>query len=115
MSRAPSRTFKGAALALLMLAGGPAQAEYIQFATADSYLAAADEVRDGYVAGLADTLIAFDLAPEWFQSCTSRLRLREMRSAFDRWLRNHPAESRFSLPSNFVTAIDSYCSRPVPW
>ena len=87
----------------------------MQFATADSYLAATDDVRDGYVAGLADTLIAFDLAPEWFESCTSRLRLREMRSAFDRWLLNHPAESRFSLPSNFVTAIDSYCSRPVPW
>jgi hypothetical protein len=89
--------------------GPPARADYVQYATTESYLAAGEAVRDGYVAGLIDTLYAFEAAPEGLGRCVEVMRLREVRAAFDRWLRNHPGEWRYSLPSNFVAAVESMC------
>lgn len=95
--------------AVIAAAAGPARSDYVQFATTESYLAATESVRDGYVAGLIDALYAFELAPAGLDDCVSVMRLREIRASFDRWLRNHPGEWAYSLPSNFVAAVDDLC------
>lgn len=82
---------------------------YYQFATTQSYLAASETMRTGYVAGLTDSGLAFKIFPESTASCLSVMRLREIRAGFDRWLRNHPVEWRFSLPSNFAIAMRDLC------
>lgn len=88
---------------------GAADERYYQFATTRSYLSASESMRTGYVAGLLDGALAFGLLPEATASCLTVMRLREIRAGFDRWLRNHPAEWRFSLPSNFTIAIRHLC------
>ena len=103
-------------VALLLLAG-PAQAQrsYQQFGTVDSYFSSVEEVRDAYVAGIADALVAFRLAPRSLEECLAQLRVREMRSAFERWFRRNPDDVQFSLPTVFVDALTDYCRNPVPW
>ncbi|NBC32750.1 MAG: hypothetical protein GVY13_08750 [Alphaproteobacteria bacterium] len=96
------------ALAVSNQAGAQAD-RYYQFANTRSYLAASDTMRTGYVAGLMDAALAYGALPDATASCLAVMRLREIRSGFDRWLRNHPAEWRFSLPSNFTIAMRGVC------
>lgn len=105
----------GLSLALVAAAGPPAIAQYVQLATTENYVAAEEAVREAYIAGIMDTLMAYEMAPEWLPECVTSHRLRELRSGFDIWLETHPLEHRFSLPTTFITAMESYCSRPVPW
>jgi|GEM_PF-2016971 len=107
--RAGGMAALAAAVAIAWAPGPAAATDYMQFATTESYLAAGDTVRDGYVAGLIDTLYALRAAPEGLDRCVAGMRLREVRALFDRWLRNHPGEWRYSLPSNFVAAVESMC------
>ena len=103
----------GAALiAATVIGSKPVTAQdetYAQFATTGSYLDASDELRDGYVAGLVDAIIAFDLLDRSTIHCVSAMRIREIRSHFDLWLRNHPVDWRYSLPTNFRRAARRFC------
>ena len=108
------RTVAGA-LVLLIGTAGPLPAQYVQFATTETYLAATEPVREAYIAGIVDALLANQIAPDWLADCIVSRRLRELRSGFDLWLRANPTEQRFALPTTFVTAMERYCSRPVPW
>ena len=102
----------GAVLAAVSM---PATADYRQFATTASFLGAPEEVREAYVAGIADALVAHRVAPPWMEACLTQLTVREMRAAFERWLRRNPDEHVFALPTTFAVALDDYCSNPVPW
>ena len=112
-----TRRLRCGTLALALVAAGvsPAAAQYIQLATTENYVAAEEAVREAYLAGIMDTLMAYDMAPEWLSDCVTSHRLRELRSGFDIWLETHPLEHRFSLPTTFIAAMEHYCSRPVPW
>ena len=103
---APVRRLLAATVGWLALSAfaPPVPAQYVQFATTEIYLAADEAVREAYIAGMVDTLLAHNLAPDWLSECVSTL-----------WLRTHPLEHRFSLPTTFVTAMERYCSREVPW
>ena len=103
------------ALILLIGTAGPAPAQYVQFATTETYLAATEAVREAYIAGIVDALLANEIAPDWLSDCIVSRRLRELRSGFDLWLQANPVEQRFALPTTFVTAMERYCRRPVPW
>lgn len=90
-------------------AAGGDDDRYYQFANTRSYLSASDTMRTGYVAGLLDSGLAFDLFADATASCLSVMRLREIRAGFDRWLQNHPVDWRFSLPTNFIVAMRDLC------
>ena len=82
---------------------------YFQFATTQSYLAATEDLRNGYVAGLLDTIIALGPVQSPIPGCIETMRLQDIRADFDLWLRNHPVEWRYSLPTNFLIAIRGFC------
>ena len=85
------------------------EVRYFQFATTQSYMAASQDLRTGYVAGLVDAFLAFGLVPQSTRDCIAVMRLQEIRANFDRWLQNRPVEWRYSLPSNFSSAMHNLC------
>ncbi len=98
-----------AGLGLATAGGVPASAQFIQYGSARNYLAAGVAVRDGYVAGLLDSLYVHGLMPRNLYDCTATMRLGQIREIFDTWLRNHPTQQSFSLPSTFTIALEQSC------
>ena len=101
--------FLAMAISMAPMAAKGSDLRYFQFATTQSYLAASEDVRTGYVAGLLDVFLAFDMMSQSTKDCVSVMRLREIRAGFDRWLQNHPVEWRYSLPTNFSSAMHGLC------
>lgn len=97
----------------VLCVGGPrvafAQDGYLQFATSASYLAAGSSIREGYVAGALDTLIALDQAPDWLVPCIGTMRISDIRETFDDWLERNRPQRIFSVPTNLVVALDEAC------
>lgn len=109
-------TRAGAAIAAAVLGMGiglgpnvPAMAQFIQYATSRNYLAASESVRNGYVAGLLDSLYVQGLMPRPVHDCTATMRLGQIRELFDTWLRNHPSVASDPLPSTFPRALEAAC------
>ena len=103
------------ALAILCAGGvrvAAAQDGYLQFATSASYLAAGSSIREGYIAGALDSLIAFDLAPEWMVPCVGTMNVSDIRETFDDWLERNRPQRIFSVPTNLVVALDEACRGP---
>lgn len=96
-------------LGLGLGSGAPAAAQFIQYGTTRNYLAASEAVRNGYVAGLLDSLYVHGLMPRTLHDCTATLRLAQIRELFDTWLRNHPTQANYSLPSTFTVALEQAC------
>lgn len=113
VSRPPLRAL-ALCLSLLWCAIGPApvlaqDGRYSQFATTQSYLDAPENLRNGYVAGMLDTVIAHGIGEHPINSCVLSMRLQDIRADFDLWLRNRPVDWRYSLPTNFLVAIRGFC------
>lgn len=98
---------------IVLWMGGPrvalAQDGYLQFATSTSYLAAGSSIREGYIAGALDSLIAFDQAPGWLVPCIGTMSIFDIRETFDDWLERNRPQRMFSVPTNLIVALDETC------